>query len=777
MLGRVAVRFATAANRPPVTYGAATLCVGAGVALRQALDLVLANPGLVAPFFPAVLLATAIGGLGPGFYAIVLGGLVSATLWMGGVNHISDTNLGNLVIYAVIASLMVMLVEGMRVAVRRGFQAEEKFRAAQEGALDAFVILEPVREGGAITDMRWVYSNPAAEALRPKGVSSLIGRRVLDVFPNAYGASVVTRLTEVMIHDRPDDIVVQREIGDEMHVLRSSAVRLGDGVAVTFRDITGERQANEAVLRSEAQFRALAELTPQLIWSTDARGMVDYFGPQWSAYTGVPEEQHFGSGWLEALHPDDRARSAEAWRSAVEEDRAYDVDYRIRRHDGVLRWFKTRGTPIRDETGAIQRWFGVCTDVSEIVEARQDLEARFAERSRELEQSLEDRARTEAALAQAQRLETVGRLTGGVAHDFNNLLTVVIGGLDMILRKPADTARVKRYGEAALEAGRRGERLTRQLLSFARAQELKLQTTDIVDLVRGSEPLMRRAVDEAVGLEIIADADPGAARVDAAQFESALLNLVVNAADATPSGGMITLRVAPKTLVDGDVSGAAAGAYLRVSVADTGAGMPPHVLERVFEPFFTTKEIGKGTGLGLAQVYGFVRQVGGGITITSAVGEGTEVSLYLPRVEKGEIEEEAAVAPVDLSVLAGRRVLLVEDDEAVRTVAEAVLVEFGCEVTTAVDGREALKVLTSGASFDILISDIVMPGGVSGVDVATAARQSDPHLAIMLTTGYAGDRVTGAPADLPWPILRKPFRTEDLGGAMVKLLQGEAIEA
>jgi PAS domain S-box-containing protein len=774
MLGRVAVRFATAANRPSVTYGAATLCVAAGVALRQALGVVLANPGLVAPFFPAILLATAIGGLGPGFYAIGLSALVSATLWMGGVNHVSETNLGNLIIFSVIASLIVVLVEGMRVAVRRGFEAEEKFRIAQEGALDAFVILEPVREGGDIVDWRWTYANPAAEVLRPRGISTLVGRRVMDVFPNAVGADMVERLKTAMVAERPDDIEVYRPIDGKDRWMRSSAVRLGDGVAVTFRDITGERTAAEAVRRSENQFRALAELTPQLIWSTDARGLVDYFSPQWSAFTGVPEEQHFGSGWLEALHPDDRVPSAEAWRRAVEEDRGYDVDYRIRRHDGVLRWFKTRGTPIRDENGAIQRWFGVCTDVSEIVEARQDLEARFAERSRELEESLEDRARTEAALAQAQRLETVGRLTGGVAHDFNNLLTVVIGGLDMILRKPADTARVKRYAEAALEAGRRGERLTRQLLSFARAQELKLQAADIVELVRGSEPLMRRAVDEAVGLEIVADPDVGAARVDAAQFESAVLNLVVNAADATPSGGLITVRIAAQTLAEGEVSGAAAGDYLRVSVSDTGAGMPPHVLERVFEPFFTTKEIGKGTGLGLAQVYGFVRQVGGGIAISSTVGEGTEVSLYLPHIDRAEVEEEAAVAAVDLSTLAGRRVLLVEDDTAVRTVAESILIEFGCKVTTAVDGREALKVLKA-KRFDILISDIVMPGGISGVDVATAAREGDPDLAILLTTGYAGERVAGAPADLPWPILRKPFRTEDLGGAMVKLLQGESL--
>ncbi|MBN9320047.1 MAG: PAS domain S-box protein [Caulobacterales bacterium] len=777
MLGRVAVRFATAVNRPLVAYTAATLCVGVGVALRQGLSLVLANPGVIAPFFPAVLLAAAIGGLGPGLYAIVLGAAIAVTFWMGGVAHISEQNISNLIIFSVIAALMVLMVQGMRVAVRRGFQAEERFRSAQDSALDAFVILDPVTRRGEIVDFRWSYANPAAEAMRPAGVSTLVGRRVLEMFPDEAGAGMVARLKAVLAGDRPDDVELDWKSRGADWRLRSSAMRLGDGVAATFRDVTGERAAAEAVSRSEAQFRALAEMTPQLIWSTDARGLVDYFSPQWSAYTGVPEQEHFGAGWLEALHSDDRARAAEAWRLAVEEDRGYDVEYRLRRHDGALRWFKVRGQPIRDEAGAIQRWFGVCTDISELVEARRDLEARFEARSRELEQSLEDRARTEAALAQAQRLETVGRLTGGVAHDFNNLLTVVIGGLDMILRKPSDTARVVRYSQAALEAGRRGERLTRQLLAFARSQELKLQTIDLSGLLRSSEPLLRRAVDEAVELKVIAPVDVGGARVDAAQFESAVLNLVVNAADATPSGGAITLEVARQVLAEGEVAGATAGDHLCVSVTDTGAGMPPHVLTRVFEPFFTTKEIGKGTGLGLAQVYGFVRQCGGAVTVDSAVGEGTRVALYLPRADVSEAEATPDAAPVDFSSLAGRRVLLVEDDAAVREVGEAALLEFGCQVTTAVDGREAVARLRAGERFEMLISDIVMPGGVSGVDVANTGRELDAGLAILLTTGYAGERVDGAPADLPWAILHKPFRTEELAAAMVDALKGEPAAA
>jgi PAS domain S-box-containing protein len=772
MLGRLAVRFATTADRPTVTYPAATLCVAAGYALRMGLDLVLANPGVVAPFFPAVMLAAAIGGLGPGLYAMALGGLIAATLWMGGLTHLSETNIGNLTIFGVISILMVLLIQGMRLAVRRGFAAEEKFRIAQEAALDAFVILEAVRQDGEVVDMRWTYANPAAEALRPDGVSTLIGRRVLEAFPDGTGVAMYRRLVDLLASGRPDDIEVRRVINGQTHWMRSSGVRLGDGVAVTFRDITGERTAGEAVRRSEAQFRALAELTPQLIWSTDAEGMVDYFSPQWSAYTGRPVEQDYGAGWVEVLHPEDREPVHAAWKKAVAREAGYDVEYRLRRHDGAIRWFKVRGEPIIED-GAIQRWFGVCTDISEMVEARRDLEVRFAERSRELEDSLEERARTEAALAQAQKLETVGRLTGGVAHDFNNLLTVVIGGLDMILRKPGDVARVRRYGEAALQAGRRGERLTRQLLAFARSQELRLETADVSALLRSTEPLLRRAVEEAVGLKVIAPRNAGSAKVDAAQLEAALLNLVVNAADATPPGGRITIETARRSLAEGEVSGAKAGDYLRVSVTDTGSGMPPHVLERVFEPFFTTKEVGKGTGLGLAQVYGFVRQVGGAVTIDSAVGEGSTVALYLPRASADEAEAAAPVEATDLSRLQGRRVLLVEDDDAVRTVTEGALDEFGCVVATAVNGREAIERLRGGERFDLLITDVVMPGGVSGVDVAAVGREVDVDLGILLTTGYAGERVAGDPADLPWPILRKPFQTDALAAAMVKLLHDE----
>ena len=241
------------------------------------------------------------------------------------------------------------------------------------------------------------------------------------------------------------------------------------------------------------------------------------------------------------------------------------------------------------------------------------------------------------------------------------------------------------------------------------------------------------------------------------------------AGDATSDGGAISIAVEPATLAEGEVSDAAPGRYVRVAVSDTGAGMPPEVLARVFEPFFTTKEVGKGTGLGLAQVYGFLRQCGGGVAIDSVEGRGTTVSLYLPGTDEAATPLPVARSPSRDS-LKDVRVLLVEDDAAVREIAGGLLRDLGCEVTTAENGASALEALEEGVVFDLLMSDIVMPGGISGVDLARSASANRPDMAVLLTTGYAGDRMDVAPADLPWPVLRKPFQVDQLAETASALL-------
>jgi len=534
-------------------------------------------------------------------------------------------------------------------------------------------------------------------------------------------------------------------------------------------DVTEQRRGEASLRDSESRFRGLAETVPQLVWSATATGWNDYLNPNWVEYTGVPADRHYGLGWQEAVHPDDRARAAAAWTAAIAEERDYEIDYRLRGADGAYRWFRVRSRAQRDETGHVVRWFGASTDITEIVEAKEQLERHVAERTAELERSLEERRKTETALAQAQRLETVGRLTGGVAHDFNNLLTVMVGALDIIQRHPDKPERVRRLSEAALTAGRKGERLTRQLLAFSRRQEFQLETVDLSRLIHGCEPLVRRALGEAVAFDIQTADDIGSVQLDAVQFEAALLNLIVNAKDAVENGGSVTLRADRVRMNPGQLPEIEAGDYVRVSVIDTGVGMTPEVVARALEPFFTTKEIGKGTGLGLAQVYGFARQSGGQVQIESSPGAGTAVSLFLPVADAAAEPASPEETPEPRALEPGKTVLLVEDDEGVRQVAESLLAELGCSVVTADDGPEALRLLEHAPQVDLLLTDVVMPGGMSGVELAQTARQTRPDLKVLLSTGYGGERLDEA-ANQGWSVLRKPYQADELSQAITQAL-------
>ncbi len=753
-------------ERPVAAYAAALGAVGAAVLLRLAAGLLTATPPNYMVFYPAVLFATLVAGARGGLLATALSATLAMVLWVG------FGEIVQVLIFCATASATVFIGRAIRVAVLRGVAAEERFAIFQQQALDGFMILEPIRAGLSIVDFRWTYANPAAERIAPAATPNVVGRRLLEVFPDQTGREMLERFAAIFKEGGPDDVEVRRVIDGKELYLRSSAMRTAGGLTVTFRDVTAQRTSENALRAGEAQIRALVDSLPQLIWSCRSDGHCDYLSPQWQNFTGLPAEQHFGDGWLDAVHPEDRDAAAQAWDQAVAGGLPYHIEYRLRRHDGVWRWVSARASAVRNDAGQVHRWFGTSSDVTEVIEARADLESRVAERTRELERSLAERAETEAALAQAQRLETVGRLTGGVAHDFNNLLTVVIGGLDMILQHPNNPIRVSRLAEAALAAGRRGERLTRQLLAFSRRQELTLEVVRLADLIDQIDPLIRRAVGEAVRLTIRREGDVGAARLDAAQFEAALLNLVVNAADAAPDvGGDIEIALEQRILAEGAIAGAPAGPYVVVSVSDNGGGMAPETLQRAFEPFFTTKDVGKGTGLGLAQVYGFAKHVGGAATIDSSVGFGTTVSLYLPAVEAPVATPNLSPHSERSSWGGGARVLLVEDDAAVRAVVEGLLSDFGCHVEGAPDAPTALKRLQGGESFDLLISDIVMPGGMSGVELAQAAQDRDPDLPILLTSGYAGDRLAHGADSLSWPLLRKPFRADQLGAAVREALE------
>lgn len=766
MMGRWAQRFATAIERPVITSCAVLGAVAVAALLRVAAGAVMNPAPNYMTFYPAVLFATLVAGARGGLLATVISTALVTALWQ------TNSPLAYGVFFCVTAAATVMIGRAIRIAMQRGVAAEERFRIFQEQARDGFVILEPVHRDGALVDFVCAYSNPAADGMGVSSPRAMTGQRLRSTPGGESGELLFERLSAVYRSRGSDDVEVRRIIEGQERFIHSGAVHLEQGLAVTFRDVTPQRQLENALRAGEARVRALVDSLPQLIWSCRADGYCDFLSPQWQAFTGVEPEHHYGLGWQAAVHPEDRDMVAEVWLQAMNGGLPYDVEYRLQRADGAWRWVHARAVAVRNEDGALHRWFGTSSDITEVIEARSDLEARVTERTRELERSLAQRAEAEAQLAQAQRLETVGRLTGGVAHDFNNLLTVVIGGLDMILSHTHDTSRVKRLAEAALAAGRRGERLTRQLLAFSRRQELKLEVVDVGALIEQIEPLVRRAVGEAVNLKIRLASPAGASRLDAAQFEAALLNLVVNAADATQhSGAGIEIAVERRNLAEGEAQGVAAGDYVVVSVSDNGGGMSPEILARAFEPFFTTKDVGKGTGLGLAQVYGFIKHLGGFATIDSSVGFGTTVSLYLPAAEAKAESDPTPPYPEQGDWARGARVLLVEDDAAVRAVTEGLLSDFGCRVEGAPDGPSALRRLQAGEHFDLLISDIIMPGGMSGVELAEAAQARDAGLPIILTTGYAGDRLTENPDALAWPLLRKPFRAEQLGLAVREALE------
>jgi CheY-like chemotaxis protein len=372
-------------------------------------------------------------------------------------------------------------------------------------------------------------------------------------------------------------------------------------------------------------------------------------------------------------------------------------------------------------------------------------------------------------------MEAIGQLTGGIAHDFNNLLTVIVGGLDMMVRRPDQPERVVRLAEAAMTAARRGEQLTQQLLAYSRRQLLHPQTLNPNRILLNFKQLAERAAGEAIVLEFDLDPAVDPIRIDPAQFESAVLNLIVNARDAMPDGGKI--KVATRSVHRGTeaVTGdsLSPGPYVVVSITDEGLGMDSQTLARVFEPFFTTKEVGKGSGLGLAQVYGFARSAGGDVSIQSKVGVGTTVNLYFPRSSDAASEEaQATSSKVPLRRAAsGETVLLVEDDEQVLDMAIESLEELHYKVVVAHNAREALDHLKGPERIDILFSDVVMPGGMNGAQLAAEARHLRPGLKILLTSGYvaeANDHGIG----LDVPVLNKPYRRDELARTLRVVLGG-----
>ena len=637
-----------------------------------------------------------------------------------------------------------------------------RYHAIVDSAPDAIITTSLDRT------IQWM--NGAAERVFGYAASELLGHS-LDILLEQGGSLVrafAADAIEVSGSASSLPVIGRRKQGQSAQFDVSFARwRADERVFVTtiWRDVT-ERMAAEVALReSEGRQRALLEALPQLVWTCGPAGGCDYFNPQWQNYTGAPKEEHLGWGWLEVIHESDREALEAAWKSSLASGSVFDVEARLRRADASYRWFKMRSIPVRVPDGTITRWFGTATDITDMVEARdalrssnEELEARVVERTREREMVL-------AQLHESQKMETVGQLTGGVAHDFNNLLAVILGSLTLLKKGLGDDPRTSRLLESAMQGAERGATLTKRLLAFARRQELKLEAIEVQKLIADMLDFLRQSVGPAVSIivDVLPDVHP--VKIDANQLELALMNLAVNARDAMPNGGSLTItcrdetrapNVLPKTLPRGD--------YVRMSVADTGEGMSEATLARAMEPFFTTKGVGKGTGLGLSMVHGLTAQAGGAMHISSQPGKGTVVTLWLPRARREDVRPAPTTQMPPAAEIARRkvRVLLVDDDALVSMGTASMLMDLGHSVLEASSAAHAIRLIETDAQFDVLVTDYAMPG-MNGFDLATRIRQIKPKLPIVLATGYADLPLH---VDLGFPRLAKPYTQEELAQAL-----------
>ncbi|HJU19414.1 MAG TPA: PAS domain S-box protein [Stellaceae bacterium] len=540
-------------------------------------------------------------------------------------------------------------------------------------------------------------------------------------------------------------------------------------------DITRRKEAEAKAREVGERFRFITQSMAQKIFTAKPNGEVDFFNQQWMEFTGLGFDEIKNWGWTQFIHPDDVEENVRVWRHSLATGAPFQFMHRFRRADGAYRWHLSRAYAMRDAAGRITMWIGSNTDIHEQKEIEkayrelsETLERQVADRTRALEAEMAERQKAEAALQQVRHLEAIGQLTGGVAHDFNNLLTVIAGQAELIDAVGPDS-RLRRHVAAIERATERGARLTGQLLAFARRQQLHPEPVTIAAVMANIDDLVRRAVGEAVVVEFRAAPDLWPSLVDPAQFESAILNLAINARDAMPEGGRLDIAARNATLAKAEAwqLDVEAGDYVVVRVADTGIGMPAEVRDHAFEPFFTTKDVGKGTGLGLAQIYGFVRQSGGAVTLDSAVGKGTAVSLYLPRAQAAAERGIPTNMPAAAEAGHGRTVLVVEDQPEVRDVIEASLSELGYRVLTAADGVEAQLLLDSEESIDLLLTDIVMPNGVSGLELAERARRLRQDIKILLVSGYSRDAQIRPGG---FAFLEKPFRLAQLAEAVTAAL-------
>jgi PAS domain S-box-containing protein len=624
---------------------------------------------------------------------------------------------------------------------RRGlFESERRFRVLVEGVVDyAIYMLDPT---GIV--MNW---NAGAKRIKGYEAEEVVGRHFgMFYLPEDREAGMPALSLNTAREKGKFEAEGWRLRKDGTKFLASVVIDAlyenGQliGFAKVTRDITERDSVANALKESERHFRLLVSgVTDYALYMLDPNGIVTNWNAGGQRIKGyLPEEiigQHFSRFYSDA----DQAagRPTRALQLALDNGRYEEEGWRVRK-DGTFFWASVVIDPIRDDDNKLLGFAKITRDISERREAQLNLE------------------KIQRQLAESQKLDALGQLTGGVAHDFNNLLMVISGHIHALKKIAGDDAKGLRAIQAIETATQRGAALTRQLLTFARRQSVNPQTIDLTASIGSVQEVLDTGLGGSVQLDTNVPDDIWPVTVDPAEFETALVNLVINARDAMPSGGSVTIRASNIHIDDGSRK----GDYVAIEVQDTGVGIPTDIVAKVFDPFFTTKPIGKGTGLGLSQVHGFAYQAGGTVSVVSELGKGTKFSIYLPR---GQLE--AAPAEKEVISIGSGTVLLVEDNPDVASASTGLLEQLGYSVRWVSDAEQALKEVDLDG-IDLVFSDIVMPGKIDGLGLARAIKQKHPGLPILLATGYS-DAAQNARAD--FPILRKPYQLHELSRALSEL--------
>ncbi len=641
-------------------------------------------------------------------------------------------------------------------------ESEARYRTLFEAIEAGFCIIEMKFDGdGRAVDYRFAEINPAFEG--QTGLHGAENRWASEVAPGLerHWFDLYGRVATTGEPARFEEEAVPLGRWFDVHAFRTGSVA-EPRVAVLFNDITARKEAERALHALNAQLEERVSertaerdgawrLSQDLMAVASGDGALAAVNTAWTALLGWESDELVGRPFAEFTHPDDLEATLTAFAGIFDTPLTTPFEYRLRHKDGGYCWFAW--------TGAFER-------------GRVYASGRHTTHEREQAEAL---AKAQDALRQAQKMEAVGQLTGGIAHDFNNMLAVVIGSLDLLGRRlGSDDARARRYLEAAGDGARRAALLTQRLLAFSRQQPLRPEPVDPGRLVTGMSDLIRGSIGGDIRFETVLAGGGWRANADPNQLENVLLNLAVNARDAMPGGGRLTIETQNAHLDERYAAahpGVPAGQYVLIAMTDTGSGMPEEVIAKAFDPFFTTKEVGKGTGLGLSQAYGFVKQSGGHLKIYSEPGQGTTVKVYLPRLVGAEhgFETEEAVRALPL----GEReelVLVVEDEPAVRRFSVDALTELGYRVVEADGAAAALRLLDEHPEIALMFTDVVMPD-VNGAKLADEARRRRPELRVLFTTGYTRNAVVhNGVLDPGVELIGKPFTIEELAAKVRAVL-------